>query len=156
MPETPYAVKPAAVRSAYCDGAYLILQMHYSLPDVCVACGQPAWGNVTHREFKPRLLWFVLPPPLDYIYLVLQEVLGKSRVFDFPFCPNCPPCRFGLKAIRLTNGLAIFEGACKAFLDVLPRPVSRIAEPRPNWFERIRWVTYEQEEILGNRRSDGY
>ena len=147
MTEIPYTVKSAEVRNAYRDGANLVLQMDCSLPDVCVACGQPAWGNVIHKEFNSRLLWLLLAPLFDFIYLALQEILGKSYAFDFPFCPNCPLDRFQLKPIRLTGVLAIFEGACQPFLDLLPFSPPGAGETRPYWFERkFRWLTYDEHE----------
>lgn len=143
MTEIQYTVKSAEVRNAYRDGAYLILQRECSLPDVCIACGQPAWGNVIHLEFKPRLFWWLLPPLFDFIYLVLQEILGKRYVFDFPFCANCTADRFRLKPIRLTGVLAFFEGVCQPFLDLLPPSSPGAGEMPLYWFERkFRWLTY--------------
>jgi hypothetical protein len=156
MPEIPYTAKSATARNAYRDNAYLVLQMDCSLPDVCVACGQPACGNVIHKEFSSRLLWWLLPPLFDFIYLILQEVLGNRYLFDFPFCPKCPPDRFRLKPIRLTGVIAIFEGACQPFLDSLPFSSSGAGETRPHWVERkFRWLAYNEEEGPSKRHQSG-
>ena len=116
--------------------------------------GPPLLGcHVIHKEFNSRLLWWLLPPVIDFIYVTVQEVLGKRYSFDFPFCPNCPPDRFRLKPIRLTSVLAIFEGACQPFLDLLPFSAPGPGETSPHWFERkFRWLTYNEMDGPGKRR----
>jgi hypothetical protein len=147
MSEIPYTVKSAEVRNAYRDGEYLVLQRQCSLPDVCVSCGQPAWGNVIHKEFSLRLLWWLLPSLFDFIYLTVHEILGKRYLFDFPFCPNCSPDRFRLRPVRLTDVLAFFEGACQPFMDLLPFSSPGPGETRPYWFEKkFRWLTYNEAD----------
>ncbi len=89
MMEIPFSEQSGAVRNAYRDRAFLVLQMGASLPDVCVVCGNPAAGNVVHKRFGPPDHWWVLPPLTDFIYFVLQSALGTRYTFDFPFCRSC-------------------------------------------------------------------
>src|SRR5438046_6167 len=70
MMEIPFSEQSGAVRNAYRDRAFLVLQMGASLPDVCVVCGNPAAGNVVHKRFGPPDHWWVLPPLTDFIYFV--------------------------------------------------------------------------------------
>jgi hypothetical protein len=151
MAEIPYTVKSPEVRNAYRYEQYLILQRECSLPDVCIACGQPACGNVIHKEISSGRLWWLLPPLFDFIYLTAHEVLGRRYSFYFPFCPNCASDRFRLKLIRLTGVLAIFAGACQPFLDLLP-----FSSPGPYWFERKfgSWG-YDKTDGPGKRHQSG-
>jgi hypothetical protein len=142
MLEISYSEQSASVRSAYREGACLVLQIGSSLPDVCVACGNPAWGNVIHKEFDDRNLWWALPTPIDVIYAIAQSIFGKRYVFDFPFCPNCSPGRFQLTPTRLDRRLAVFVGTSQSLLDLLP-PLSPdvAAENSRIWIERqFRWL----------------
>jgi hypothetical protein len=89
-----------------------------SLPDVSVACGSPAWANVEKKEWEPAR-WWLLPSPFD----ITRLWFGTTYIFQFPFCSNCEPENFHLKPARLDRRLAVFIGARKRLLDVLP-PVS--------------------------------
>ena len=58
-------------------------------------------------------------PPAG-IDLVFSLIFGKEYVFDFPFCPNCPPDAFRLKKTHLNKSFAAFVGAPRQFLEALP------------------------------------
>jgi hypothetical protein len=88
MPKILYSAQSDTIRNAYREGDELLLVQDCSLPDICVACGNPAYGNVERKEFSRLNIWlFILPFGLD----LLQFFLADKFVFDFPFCPNCPP-----------------------------------------------------------------
>jgi hypothetical protein len=100
---------------------------------VCVACGNPAYGSAIRKELPKMNLWWLLPFPFE----VIQLIFGTRYVFDFPFCPNCPPERFQLKATRLDRHLAIFDGTSQLLLDLLPSlPMDVAMEKNRTWFER--------------------
>ena len=84
MMEIPFGEQSGAVRNAYRDRAFLVLQMGTSLSDVCVACGNPSAGNMVHKRFGPPDLCWVLPPLTDFIYFGLQSAFGTRYTFDFP------------------------------------------------------------------------
>ena len=145
MTEITYTVKSAEVRNAYRDSAFLVLQMGASLPDVCVACGNPAAGNVVHKRFGSPGLWWVWPPLTDFIYFVLQSAFGTRYTFDFPFCRSCIPPLVQLTAIRpirLDEQLAVFRGASQSFLDWLPpMPPDVVVERGRGWLQRkLKWL----------------
>jgi hypothetical protein len=142
MVEISYSAQSASVRNAYRDGAYLVLGTGSSLPDVCVACGNAASGNVIHKGFDDRDLWIVLPTPIDVIYAISESIFGKRYVFDFPFCPDCPPDRFQLAPTRLDRRLAVFVRASQSFLNLLPpMPHDVAAERSRDWLQRkLRWL----------------
>src|SRR5882724_10021975 len=100
MMEIPFSEQSGAVRNTYRDGAFLVLQMGGSLPDVCVVCGNPAAGNVVHKRFGSPDLWWVLPPLTGFIYFVLRSALGTRYRFDFPFCRSCTPTLVQFTSIR--------------------------------------------------------
>ncbi len=52
MSEIVYSAQSATVRNAYREGADLLLLDGCLLPDTCVACGNPALGNVERKEFS--------------------------------------------------------------------------------------------------------
>jgi len=133
-----YSGQSASVQNAYRAGHELVLRLGCSLPDVCVGCGSPAWGNVEKKEFEP-MGWELLPTPFDIIRLLL----GTSYVFAFPFCPNCAPEHFQLKPVRLDSHMAVFTGASKRLLDSLPpMPPDIEAEKNCTWLQRkLRWLT---------------
>jgi hypothetical protein len=145
MMEIQFSEQSGAVRNAYSGGAFLVLQMGASLPDVCVVCGYPAGGNVVHKRFGPPDLWWVLPPLTDFIYLVLQSALGTRYTFDFPFCRSCIPrlVQFTpIRPIRLDEDLAVFRGASQSLLNLLsPMPPDVAAERSRGWLERkFKWL----------------
>src|SRR5207244_11412727 len=82
----PFSEQSAAVRNAYRDRAFLVLQMGASPPDVRVVCGNPAARNEVHKRFGPPDHWWVLPPLTDFIYFVLQSAIGTRYPSEFPFC----------------------------------------------------------------------
>jgi hypothetical protein len=136
--EKAYSEQSATVRNAYCAGHELVLQLACSLPDVCVACGSPAWGNVEKKEFPATPLGWLLPAPFDIIGLIF----GTRYVFDFPFCSNCAPELFQLKPTRLDSHLAVFVGASGRFLELLPPlPPDVAAEMNSTSLQRkFRWL----------------
>jgi len=142
MFEISYSEQSASVRNVFRDGAYLVLGIGSSLPDICVACGNPAFGNVIHKEFDDRDLWWALPTPIDVIYVIAQSIFGKRYVFDFPFCPNCPLGRFRLAPTRLDRHLAVFVRASQSLLNLLPpMPPDVAAERSRDWLQRkFRWL----------------
>jgi len=145
MMEIPFSEQSGAVRNAYSDRAFLVLQMGASLPDLCVVCGNPAAGNVVHKRFGPPDLWWVLPPFTDFIYFVLQSILGTRYAFDFPFCRSCiePRVRFTpIRPIRLDEDLAVFRGASQSLLNLLPpMPPDVAAERSRGWLQRkFKWL----------------
>ena len=146
MMEMPFSEQSGAVRNAYRDHACLVLQIGASLPDVCVACGNPAGGNVVHKRFGPPDLWWVMLPPLtDFIYFIFQTALGTRYTFDFPFCRSCNPPLVQLtriRPIRLDEQLAVFRGASPSLLNLLPpMPPDVAAERNRGWLQRnFKWL----------------
>lgn len=143
MSEFLYNEQSGSTRNAYREGENLVLLLGSSLPDVCVACGNPARGNIMSKKFPQNDLWFWLsPPPFDIIILALISIFSQPYVFVFPFCPNCPPDRFRLKPARLDEHLAIFVGTCQTLLDLLPPvPPDVAVEKNLTWFRRkFRWL----------------
>jgi hypothetical protein len=68
MTEIVYSAQSATVKNAYREGADLLLLDGCSLPDICVACGNAACGNVERTQFSKASPWFyLLPPVLDLI-----------------------------------------------------------------------------------------
>jgi hypothetical protein len=133
MAQISYSEQSASIRNAYRDGAHLVLLPFSSLPDVCVACGNQANGNVIRKVLPKTNLWWLWPFPFE----VIQLIFGTRYVFDFPFCPNCPPERFQLKATRLDRHLAIFRGTSQLLLESLPNlPMDVAMEKNRTWFER--------------------
>jgi hypothetical protein len=145
MMEIPFSEQSGAVRNAYRDRAFLVLQMGASLPDLCVVCGNPAAGNVVDERFGPPDLWWVLPPLTDFIYFVLQSALGTRYTFDFPCCRSCiqPLVQFTpIRPIRLDEDLAVFRGASQSMLNLLPpMPPDVVAERSRGWLQRkFKWL----------------
>lgn len=137
MHEISYSEQSTSVRNAYRDDAYLVLQTGSSLPDVCVVCGKPARGNLIHRGFDDRDLWWALPTPLDVIYIISQSLFGKHYVFDFPFCRDCPTGCFQLAPTRLDRRLAVFVRASPSLLSLLPpMPPDVALERSRDWLQR--------------------
>jgi hypothetical protein len=145
MIEIPFSEQSGAMRNAYRDRTFLVLQMGASLPDVCGVCGNPAAGNVVHKKFGSPHLWWLLPPWIDFFYFVLEVALGTRYTFDFPFCRNCIPSRVQfthVRPIRLDDDLAVFRGASQSLLDQLPpMPPDVTAERGRSWLERkFKWL----------------
>ena len=145
MMEIPFSGQSGAVRNAYRDRTFLVLQMGASLPDMCVVCGNPAAGNVVRKRFGPPDLWWVLPPWVDFTYFILQSALGTRYTFDFPFCRSCIPTfvQFTrIRPIRLDEDLAVFRGASQSLLNLLPpMPPDVAVERSRGWLERkFRWL----------------
>jgi len=139
MRHITYTSEDSSTRNAYRCGSELVVLPGASFPDVCVGCGNPAWGNVTNREFYDLGgLWILLPSGLDLIALGLR----KRYLFEFPFCSNRPPSSFRLKKVRVDDYLGVFCGASKAFLDSLPLIPSDVEKERNrSWLERrFRWL----------------
>lgn len=112
MAEIIYSAQSATVRNAYREGADLLLLDGCSLPDICVACGNPALGNVERKEFSRSSPWFyALPLFLD---LVAMLAFRNKFLFAFPSCPNCPPQRLRLRPVRLDRRLVVLRGASPA------------------------------------------
>lgn len=133
-----YTQPCASVRNAYPFGGELVMQPGCSLPNVCVACGRPAWGNLEKKEF----------PGIEYdlssLFAILYLIFGTNYIFQFPFCPNCEPDRFQLKPTRLDRHLAVFVGAAMRFLEALPAMPDEVASERNlTWFHRkFRWLVW--------------
>ena|SRR5579859_4674549 len=140
MSEIIYSAQSATVKNAYGEGADLLLLDGCSLPDICVACGNPASGNVERKEFSKVSPWFyALPPGLDLVALIL----ANKFLFAFPFCPNCPPDRLRLAPLRLDRHLVVLRGASEGVLGRLPPPSPEVAAERNrSWLQRkFRWLT---------------
>jgi hypothetical protein len=146
MMEIPFSEQSGAVRNAYRDRAFLVLQMGASLPDVCVVCGNPAAGNVLHKRLgSPDLWWVLLPPLINFIHFVSQSAFGTRYTFDFPFCRSCIPPLVQLtriRLIRLDERLAVFRGASQSLLNLLPlMPPDVAAERSCGWLQRkFKWL----------------
>ena len=142
MTEIIYSAQSATTKNAYREGADLLLLDGCSLPDICVACGHPASGNVERKEFSKLSPWFLaLPLGLD---LVAQLILTNKFLFAFPFCPNCPPERLRLTPVRLDRKLVVLRGASERVLDMLPPPSPEVAaERKRSWFQRqFAWLGF--------------
>ena len=139
MPKFLYISARGTAENSYRNGDELVILPKASFPDLCVGCGMPAYGNVIEREFFDLGQWWItLPTLLDIFALIFR----KHYVFDFPFCPNCPPGSFPLRKIRVDIHLAVFSGACKAFLNSLPFATTNVVEERKRtWLRRrFRWL----------------
>jgi hypothetical protein len=140
MAEIVYSAQSATVRNAYREGANLLLLDGCSLPDICIACGNAAWGNVERKEFSKVSPWvYLLPPVLDF---VAQLIFTNKFLFAFPFCPNCPPDRLRLTPLRLDRGLVVLRGASDGVLGRLPPPPPEVAAEwnRPWLHRKFRWL----------------
>jgi hypothetical protein len=140
MREIVYNEQGGVIRNAFRNGRELLLLQGCSLPDVCVACGNAAYGNTERKEFShPGIWWFVLPPIFD----VLAELLFRNNfVFNLPFCANCPPDRLQVRPIRLDRELVVFEGVSQKVLDQLPGPPPEVMEEgNQSLIARHRWHT---------------
>ena len=127
-------------RNAYRDSTQLVLRPGAQLPDICIRCGNRAWGNVLHNDLPDHTVWLiVLPPPVDAIVNALTR--GRYR-FDFPFCPNCPPDDSYRFPKRLDDHLAVFGEVSLGLLDSLPpMPPDVVAEKNRTWLQRkFRWL----------------
>ena len=141
MTEIIYSAQSTAVKNAYREGADLLLLDGCSLPDICVACGNPASGNVERKEFSTLDPWFyALPPVLDLVALILTN----KFLFAFPFCPNCPPDRLRLTPMRLDRKLVVLRGASERVLNLLPPPSPEVASERKrSWFQpKFAWLGF--------------
>jgi hypothetical protein len=129
-----YATSCGSIENAYRNGDELVVRPEASLPDICVGCGNPAFGNLKQAEFYDLGEWWILLPSIpDFIALTLR----RQYLFEFPFCSSCPPDRFRLKKIRLDDYLAIFSNAPKSFLNALPfMPENVVIERNKSWFRR--------------------
>lgn len=140
---TIYTSKGTKVQRVYRDNNQLVVQPGAVFPDICIACGKPAWGNTTSIEFSGFPWLFVLPPGFD---VLAHFLLGRRYQFDFPLCPSCPPYRLQLKKIRLDDYLAIFAFRAGSlptrFLGSLPViPLDVAVEEKRTWLERkFRWL----------------
>jgi hypothetical protein len=140
MAEIIYSAQSATVRNAYRDREDLLLLQDSSLPDICVACGNAACGNVQRTKLSQLSPWFfALPLGLDLLALL---ILTDKFVFDLPFCPNCPPDRLRLKPVRLDWELVVLRGASERVLELLPAPPPDVAaERKRSWLQRkLRWL----------------
>lgn len=140
--EIPYSEQSTSVRKAYRENVLLVLQPGSSLPDICVACGRQASGNLIHRKFSEDRFtnpwWWLVPPTFD---LVLTSIFARCYVFDFPFCRNHTPSALNLTPTRLDRRLAIFIGAPQELLDVLPRLPRDVADKNRTWLQRnCKWL----------------
>ena len=135
MRNIPFALRVGPVGNAYTDlSGRLVLLRGASLPDVCIVCGSPAWGNLYHKEFEPHCYpsWD-LPLLWDVIYLIL----GKRYLMDLPFCSNCQPDDFQIYLVRINNDFAVLSDVSGTFLKSLPSlPLDLSAKVEGNLVQR--------------------
>lgn len=134
MREIQFSKQTGAIRNAYRNGDELLLLYACSLPDVCVACGKPAYGNVEHKGFLQfGFWWYILPPVLDFLALLLN----RRFLFEFPFCSKCPPGAIRFIRARVDEEMAVFRNVPREVLDLLPEaPLDVMAERNRSWIER--------------------
>ena len=140
MAEISYSAQSATVKNAYRQGNDLLLLDGCSLPDICVACGNPAYGNVERKEFSKPNPWIYLLPMV--LHVIADLTLTKTFLFAFPFCPNCPPDRLRLTPIRLNRDLVVLRGASEGVLSRLPPPPPELAQPNRSWLHRKFRLTF--------------
>ena len=137
MAEILYSAQSGIIRNAYRAADELLLVQDCSLPDVCIACGKAANGNVERTQFPEMNPWFwILPTGIDLLALL---IFNKKFVLDFPFCPNCPPgaLRLRLRPVRLDWELIVVRGASERLLELLPAPPPDVAaERKRSWLQR--------------------
>jgi hypothetical protein len=126
MRDVPYSIRIGTIERAFADnlGKFVVLRSA-TLPNVCVGCGGPAWGNLFHKEYVlgGRSLYFL--------------IFGKCYLLDFPFCATCPPDNFKLRLVRINDEFAIFRGVSGKFLQSLPPiPPYLLAQTNLNWLQR--------------------
>jgi hypothetical protein len=139
MRKITYTSKGPSPKKAYRSGSELVVLPGASFPDICLGCGNPAWGSVISKEFYDLSgFWILLPTGLDLIALGLR----KQYLFDFPSCSNCPPGSFRLKKVRVDDYLSILSGASETFLDSLPLMPPLVEKERNrSWIQRgFRWL----------------
>lgn len=116
MKDVSYTLRIGPTENAYHDNlGKVVVFRGASLPNVCVGCGGPAWGNTYHKDVEP-LMGMGLPGP----FLAIYFIIGKRYLLDFPFCPTCPPDNFQLSIERINEDFAIFSDTSTAFLKSLP------------------------------------
>jgi hypothetical protein len=135
MTEILYSAQSGITKNAYRNGDELLLVQNCSLPNICIACGNGTYGNAERKEMPKISPWFwVLPTGLDLLALFM---LSDKFVFDFPFCPNCPPSALRLKPVRLDWELVVLRGASERVLELLPPPPPDVAAERKlSWLQR--------------------
>lgn len=139
MRQVTYTSIGASPQNAYHSGSELIVRPDVSFPDICVGCGNPAWGSSIRKEyFDLGGWWILLPTGLDLIALGFR----KRYLFDFPFCSNCSPSSLRLKKVQVDDYLSVFRGAPEPFLDSLPlMPPDVEKERNRSWLQRrFRWL----------------
>jgi len=133
MRNVPYSIKIGPVENAYSNnlGQFVVLRSA-ALPNVCVGCGGPAWGNMFYKEFEP-----LIKTSLPVIFLALYFIVGRRYLLAFPFCSTCSPENFRVRVIRINGDFAIFSGAAGKFIQSLP-PISPdlSAQTSLNWLQR--------------------
>ena len=135
-----FVVTSGPSRDAYRDSSELIVRPGAQLPDICIRCGNRAWGNVLHKDLPDYTVWLIVLPSL--LGLIVNALVRGCYGFDFPFCPNCPPDGSYLFPRRIDDHLAVFGVVCRAFLDSLPpMPADVAVEKNRTWLQRkFRWL----------------
>ena len=128
-------MKVGQIENAFNSLGRLVLLPDASVPDACVACGGPAWGNTYHKNFEPlKNSLFLVSFILGSAYLLF----GKRYTADFPFCSTCEEDNFRVSLIRFTDDFVMFGGVSGKFLNLLPIAPTEVAERlEDNWFQRI-------------------
>jgi hypothetical protein len=129
-----YTIVGPTVENACRDGQQFVLQPCATPPDICVACGNPAYGNVLHKKFPDNQYLWLWPTPLEIIAYFLYPFVDKY-LFDFAFCSNCTGSL--LASVRIDDDLAVFKGASQRFLESLPLITTEVAsEKNRDWIDR--------------------
>jgi hypothetical protein len=121
---------------AYFDfSSGLIMFREASLPDICVACGTPAHGNIYRAQFEPYHKVFAL-------YEIVYWAVGTRYIVDFPFCSICTSENFDIHTSRIDGNVGFFQGVSHTFLRLLPSiPQELAAELEGTWTQRaMRWL----------------
>ena len=137
MRDIPYTLTVGPIKHAYHDNlGKVVVFRGASLPNVCVGCGGPAWGNTYHKDLEP-----LMGRGLPVLFLAIYFIIGKRYLLDFPFCSTCPPDMFQLSIERINEDFAILGGASRAFLKSLPPLPSNLAiQVNANWVQRtFQW-----------------
>ena len=135
MREVFFEPRVGRIENAYLgQSADLVMCREASLPDVCIACGTPAGGNIYRAEFEPYRYpsWHI-----PIFYDVAYWIAGSRYVVNFPFCSICKPEDFDIHARRINEKFGFFGGVSSTFLKLLPRiPLELAVELEGTWVQR--------------------
>jgi hypothetical protein len=105
-----------AIENAYRGLSWdLVMFREASLPDACIICGTPSFGNTHRAKFEPYARWRT-----ELLFSVVYWTVGTRYFVDFPFCSICQPADFDIRATRIDKNVGFFSGVSNTVLKKLP------------------------------------